>query len=451
MPKKFSDEPVEYESLGRYESQEHLNLSAQRIISSSPSDHTVIFSFYDGRFQLSLAQLRYFTFLSIDISILWPWNCFLSASVYFIKKFGAGSNLSNNYSSTMMTVSTLTSFALNSYLSTKQFANFVNRIKLGCLINFSIFIILSLIELFWPTLNSGSYFTFVMLLILLSSVGTCFQQNGCMAIVNVLGPIYAQAVMVGQAIAGVLPSIALMLSNLLYPSKSDDSNGGIVIYFVATSIITLISILLLLITNRYKDDLGTDIEHESPISSQQQPSEYVPFAVLFDKLKFIVSSIFTIFVITLVFPVFASNITSVNPNWGKLTSDNIYIPFIFLVWNLGDLAGRMVCAYPQFVISSDRKLLLYSVLRFVNVPLFFFCNLSKNKGNPIVDSDLFYILLQFTFGFTNGHNLSCCFMNVANYVDDEQKEAAGGFTTIFLSLGLAAGSIFSYLFVLIIS
>ncbi len=446
MPKNYEEIPVAYESLGRYESQEHLN-AAHRISSNSPSDNTVIFSFYNDNIQLSLSQLRYFTFLSIGISILWPWNCFLSASVYFIKKFGTGSGLSNNYSSTMMTVSTLTSFLLNSYLSTKQFANFVNRIKIGSLVNFSIFLLLSLIELFLPGLHNAGYFVFIMLLILFSSMGTCYQQNGCMAIVNVMGPIYAQAVMVGQAIAGVLPSIALMLSNLLYPGDANESSTSIVIYFFTTSIITLFSFVLLMITNRYKDDLPQDIEHESPVSE----TEYVPFKVLFAKLKFIVLSIFTVFVITLVFPVFASNITSVNPGFGKITTDAIYIPFIFLIWNLGDLAGRLACGFPQFVISSDRVLFLYSILRFAIVPFFFLCNLSKKDGDPAINSDSFYILLQFIFGFTNGHCLSCCFMNVGNYVEDEQKEAAGGFTTIFLSLGLAAGSIFSYLFVVIIS
>lgn len=443
MAKDNEHPSVAYESLGHYESQEHLDSSR----SNSQSDNTVIFSFYNDTFKLSLSQLRYITFLMIGISILWPWNCFLSASVYFIKKFGNGSGLSNNYSSTMMTVSTLTSFLLNSYLSTKQFANFVKRIKLGSLVNFIIFLLLSLIELFFPSLHNVGYYIFLMLLILLSSMGTCFQQNGCMAIVNVMGPIYAQAVMVGQAIAGVLPSISLMLSNLLYPGDANESSTSIVIYFFTTSVITLTAVILLMITNRYKDDITQDIEHESPIAEV----EYVPFKVLFFKLKYIVLSILTIFLITLVFPVFASNITSVNPDFGKLTSDAIFIPFIFLVWNLGDLAGRLACGYPKMVIASDKTLFLYSLFRFAIVPFFFLCNLSKQEGDPVVNSDFFYIFLQFIFGFTNGHCLSCCFMNVGNYVDDEQKEAAGGFTTIFLSLGLAAGSIFSYIFVMVIN
>lgn len=43
------------------------------------------------------------------------------------------------------------------------------------------------------------------------------------------------------------------------------------------------------------------------------------------------------------------------------------------------------------------------------------------------------------------------FMKVPEQLDnDDEKEAAGGFTNIFVSTGLALGSIISYVFVFII-
>ena len=43
-------------------------------------------------------------------------------------------------------------------------------------------------------------------------------------------------------------------------------------------------------------------------------------------------------------------------------------------------------------------------------------------------------------------------MIVGDYCDtDEEKEAAGGFTTVFLSTGLAVGSVLSYLLVLVVN
>ena len=63
--------------------------------------------------------------------------------------------------------------------------------------------------------------------------------------------------------------------------------------------------------------------------------------------------------------------------------------------------------------------------------------------------DVCYILLQFFFGVTNGHAISVSFMKVPDQlVSDDEKEAAGGFTNIFVSTGLAVGSVLSYLVVL---
>lgn len=73
----------------------------------------------------------------------------------------------------------------------------------------------------------------------------------------------------------------------------------------------------------------------------------------------------------------------------------------------------------------------------------------EHNGSVIVD--LCYMLLQFLFGVTNGHVISMSFMKVPEQLDnDDEKEAAGGFTNIFVSTGLALGSIISYVFVFII-
>ncbi|KAH3672841.1 hypothetical protein WICMUC_004063 [Wickerhamomyces mucosus] len=434
------NDSIHYESLNQLESDPSSNTSTPT--NQSTTQDITLFQFHS--ISLNLSDFNYITYLAVGISLLWPWNCFLSASEYFMYKFSDSPSLSNNYTSTMMTASTITSLLFNSYLSTKQQTNFYTRVKIGIIMNFVIFTILSFIELLYPTLNSFNYFIFLMLLVISTSIGTCYQQNGTMSIVNVMGPRFAQAVMVGQAIAGVLPSISLIFSNLSVNASAMSSekrigSKSIVIYFATTSLITLVAGLLFLISNNYsKESLPFEEEHEK---------RYVPFKALFEKLKFLVLSIFTVFLITLAFPVFASNIQSVHENSSSsFTKNEIFIPFIFFVWNLGDLLGRMSCSIPSLVISSDTSLFFYSLGRSGILPLFFFCNLQKSKL-PFIKSDLFYIFLQFIFGLTNGHCLSCCFMNIGDYVDDDEREAAGGFSVVWLSLGLAAGSLGSYLIV----
>ncbi|CDR43208.1 CYFA0S11e01530g1_1 [Cyberlindnera fabianii] len=439
MLMKDADNNPRYESLSRYGSPD-----------GSTHDHVVpervLLQF--GRITLTVTQLRYSSFLLLGVALLWPWNCFLSASGYFIAKFGADSPLGKNYSSTMMTVSTLTSLCFNSVLSTRQNANYSKRIFRGNALNFSCFVILALIELIDPNLHSTSYFVFIMLLVLLSSLGTALQQNGCMALANVRGPEYAQGTMVGQAIAGVLPSLSLMISELIYSGHREKSSASIVIYFAMTSVITLLAGILFVVTYKIDGEPGVSStsDEEATASSGEQNSNYVPFMTLFNKLKFIVLSIVMSFVVTLIFPIFASNVTSVHTDW-KLTSDPIFIPFAFLVWNIGDLIGRIACGYENLVITNDVKLFVYTIARFVFVPFLLMCNLDSRKGHAVIKSDTFYLLIQFLFGFTNGHSLSCAFMNVGPYVEDNEKEAAGGFSTVFLSVGLLLGSVLSYIFV----
>ncbi|KAH3688894.1 hypothetical protein WICPIJ_000114 [Wickerhamomyces pijperi] len=485
---------VHYESLPRLHEdlQGHSRSSSQSNIrqTASNSQESVIqfhqediLLFQIRNYQFKLSDLKYATYVIIGISLLWPWNCFLSASQYFMTKFQHGSTpeLSNLYTSTMMTVSTLSSLCFNSYLSTLQIGtNYSRRVAVGIVVNFVIFVMLTVLESTFPNLSSMGYFIFIMFLVLSSSVATCLQQNGTMAIVNIMGAKYAQGVMVGQAIAGVLPSIALIVSNLstatlnlkyiqegtleIMKKKkiSESSNKSIVIYFGMTCLVMIVSGILFSLVNRYQnvnellqhqkvqehvEQHGTDEE-----AQLEEEEAYVPFMVLFHKLKYIACSIFTIFIVTLVFPIFASNISSIHKGQAEggsvLYDDIIFIPFVFLIWNIGDLAGRMLCSYPSLVLTSDRAMFQYSLARFLIIPLFLFSNLPSTTDTPIINSDLFYVFVQFIFGLTNGHCLSCCFMNVGSYVDsDDEKKAAAGFTTVFLSLGLLFGSLVSYFFV----
>lgn len=440
--------------------------------------------------KVRLSQIRYLTFTCIGVSLLWPWNCFLSASGYYSDRFSDSPSLGKVYSSSMMTIFTITSTASNYYLALRQKnVHYGRRINMGLSLMIGVFILMafSCTVNFLLRMNDHVFFVLLMIMVFITSAATSLAQNGTMAMVNVLGSIYANGVMVGQAVAGILPSIALIISVLLlgnnersYKQESKNLKGenekdyGIFVYYIMTSLIALMSMLLFRWVGSYKRT-----ESYSPLPEEPREEEsndemraqettddleqntadicqtaYVPFSVLWLKLKPVVMTIFFIFCVTLAFPVFASKVESVRPNpLSKFFKKDIYIPFIFFMWNAGDLLGRVLCGMKnsRFLITSGKKLVIFSLLRIFFIPLFLTCNLYPGYKRPIINSDTWHIILQFLFGWTNGQLATSCFMTVSNYCDnDNEKEAAGGFTTIFLSVGLACGSIFSYVLVLVL-
>lgn len=387
-------------------------------------------------FTTMIKDAKCLTFLFIGIGLLWPWNCILGASQYFKHDVFLDNTIwSKIFASSMMTVSTVSSTLFNIWLAGRQHS-YSERVVRGLIWEIAVFIILSLLALFKAWFSLPFFFISIMVLVAISSVATAMTQNGIMAVANIYGPVFSQAVMVGQAVAGVLPSVVLFIISFS-SDPSRQSTGGILFYFLTTAGVSIISILL------YRmNKIGAKLIHITP---KNHIALHVPFSVHYNKLKYLVLSIFTTFVVTLIFPVFASTVLVK----GLPLTNSQFIPFIFTVWNLGDLYGRIVADWPQFRAPqfTPFKIFVYSLLRILFVPLFFIfskINSDEHMSSPIL-KDLLYTLLQFFFGLTNGHVISISFMKVPEALTtDDEKESAGGFTNIFVSTGLTLGSILSY-------
>lgn len=384
----------------------------------------------------------YLTLLFIGIGLLWPWNCILSASVYFKHDvFHDKTIWANIFTSSMMTVSTLSSMLSNVWLARRQHS-YSERVIRGLIWEILVFVALSAVTMMHSLCSLWFTFTLVMVLVAISSVATAMTQNGIMAIANVYGSEFSQAVMVGQAVAGVLPSVVLLIISF-FSNPSEQSTSGIVFYFLTTTVVAMVSVVLYRVNK-----IGSRLKNPTT-SSLASPT--IPFKTLFYKLKYLVLSIFTTFVVTLIFPVFAATVLVK----GFPLSNSQYSPFIFTVWNVGDLHGRVIADWPIF--RSPRftpfKTFVYSLWRLLFIPLFlFFCINNKSEISFPVLQDLGYTILQYAFGLTNGHVISISFMKVPEQLaTDEEREAAGGFTNIFVSTGLTLGSVVSYAFVYIIA
>lgn len=149
----------------------------------------------------------------------------------------------------------------------------------------------------------------------------------------------------------------------------------------------------------------------------------------------------------MVFPVFTQEILSVrDPSTSPRPFQKAsFIPLAFLLWNVGDLVGRLLTLVPQLrFIQYPRSLFAFSLFRIAFIPLYLLCNI-RGRGAAI-NSDTFYlIIVQFLFGLSNGWLGSNCMMGAVEWVDVDEREAAGGFMGLMLVAGLTVGSLLSFL------
>lgn len=393
---------------------------------------------------ITLRALKYTTFLLCGMANLWPWNCFLSASEYFQNTLQSSPALASNYSPTMMTVWTLVSTIFNFYVSQKQEnVDYLFRLKSGCLLQIAVFIFMS-VGVFFPKTWTTFYFVFVMLNVAISAVGACLTQVALIALVNMKGPIYANANVVGNAVSGVLPSIFMIIAVLTNKHSQNRSAEGLK-YFLTSVLVTLLAFISAKVTawqenQALNEGIASQNDTLEPVTTQMH---FIPFKHIWRPLKYIESTIILVFSITLAFPIFASSVGS------HYIPKRVFVPAIFLVWNLGDLAGRVACAWKFFVVANQKLMILYAVSRILFIPLFLLCNSMSHKEAGSIINDIFYTILQFLFGFSNGQLFSSSFMLIGRllYTDDEKK-AAGGYTALVINISLLLGSIMSYLLVL---
>jgi len=110
-----------------------------------------------------------------------------------------------------------------------------------------------------------------------------------------------------------------------------------------------------------------------------------------------------------------------------------FFSFLNLTFSVSDVLGRLVAATHSPL--SDYHLLLYSISRFMWVPLIY--GLTRDWQG--FTSDFSTILIMIGFGFTNGHVVALCTM-ASSTVQKNDRELAGFVTIACLHVGIVVGN-----------
>lgn len=406
-----------------------------------------------------IRYVEYSIFLLLGISMLWAWNMFLAAGPYFQHRFRSNKWIFDNFQAAEISVSTVTNLGSMLVLTRLQAnASYPKRIVSSLVINMAVFALLAASTA--VNTSAGVYFGFLMAMMFCTSLATGLCQNGVFAYVSGFGePRFTQGIMTGQAVAGVLPCIAQIVSVLSVQASNDDPEHGPVppgpppvqwtaalAYFLtatAISVATLFAFGYLLARNRDPERLQDSI---SSLLAEREDRKSIPLLHLLRKLIWLSGGVFVTFTVTMVFPVFTQRILSVRPpaEQPPILQPPSFIPLALLFWNIGDLTGRLITAIPSLsLVLRPRVVFALAVSRIAFVGLYHLCNL-RGEG-AIVNSDFFYlVIVQLLFGLSNGYIGSTCMIGAGVWVEEEEREAAGGFMGLCLVSGLAFGSVLSF-------
>lgn len=377
---------------------------------------------------------------------------FLAAAPYFASRFQSNAWMLANYQSSILSVATVTNLVVMFLLTNLQAgASYPRRIIWALLINIIIFSILAISTIFFVDVPAGVYFVFLLTTVLASSTATGLLQNGALAFVATFAhPSYMQAIMTGHAVAGVLPSIAQIVSVLAVPEVSATDAEPVVpppkisstsafMYFITATVVALLTLVAFTTLIRHQASRSS-----SRPSTPSQGRKIVSMPSLYRQIPFYSAAIILCFTLTMFFPVYTSQIITVRPPpTPRYLHAPIFIPLAFLVWNTGDLLGRLAAALPFSLAHRPRALFALSLARAVFLPLYALSNVAGRGA--WVSSDLFYLgVVQFGFGLSNGWLASSTMMGATEAVADEEKEATGGFMGFNLVAGLTIGSLLSF-------
>ncbi|KAJ5710382.1 hypothetical protein N7488_004538 [Penicillium malachiteum] len=402
---------------------------------------------------------EYGVFFLLGVAMLWAWNMFLAAAPYFHDRFGSSEWLATHYQSSILSVSTVTNLVTAYTLARKQEnVSYPRRVTVSLVLNVTIFTLLAFSTIALRDISASAYFSFLMVMVLGASLATGLNQNGVFAYVSGFGrEEYTQAIMGGQGVAGVLPCIAQILSVLVVSRRASSdqethaSPKSAFIYFLTATIVSVLTLFAFLYLLKKRPHTrpksrGED-EDANLVDHDDVHNKTVSLWTLFNKLRYLSIAVFLCFTITMMsFPVYTSEILSVNdPEKSRFYDPSVFIPLGFLFWNVGDLGGRILVSNPKLSLAHRPWLaFISSIARIGFVPLYLLCNV--NGRGAFVSSDFFYLfIVQLFFGITNGYLVSSCMMGASYWVADEEREAAGGFMSMMLVGGLAAGSLLSFL------
>lgn len=309
---------------------------------------------------------------------------------------------------------------------------------------------------FWNA-SPAAIFSAVIVLAVLLAISTAFFRTPIVELATSFGPDAIAAYFSGTALIALFISIGVF--GTVYISGIQGDNGGktgVVLCFVLSAVVSLLCLVAYMFLRRTdtfkrkftprkngmteRDRLlelqlrmalaqGEGVWNTTKRNLGCNVAQLWVFVVTLVRTALFFASPYLRFV-QAVFPAITTLVHPTNHDISPL----LFNTFHFLIYNLGDLAGRLLVSLPlPTILTRPTSLLSYALLRTLFVPLFLLSNIHLPGAHSThLIGDIGFITLLFIFALTNGHCSSLGFVAVG-------KGGAGKSGARVLQLWMYAG------------
>ncbi|CAH8867965.1 unnamed protein product [Trichobilharzia szidati] len=427
-------------------------------------------------------RIVYIVLFMCGLGGLLPWNFFINAQRYFDYKM-RNRSLPNDtdYSDpkhmspsqvlfgSFIAVCSLVPFALMSVanLFLMKWFNARLRFIVGSVVVFLVFLITVIIV---PIdVSANAFLGITLFSVVLLNCGSALVQSSVFSTAAVLPSESMKAVLEGQAVSGVLASVASIIS---IAAASTPTASGMAYFLIALIFIAISTVLFLMLPRNgyfryYWKGRASANPNEGESSIQRHHTDHnhhhseslepivdrQPVGVLASMRETILPGfcvLLTLLVTLSVFPAVAARIRPMNVIPGDKWTNIYFVPvLVFLSYNICDWCGRTTGGLLKWPRRNQMRLVLaLCILRFVLIPFCMFCNAQPRERLPVLfKHDVFPALLVIILGLTNGYLMTISMMHGPTFASPGNHESAGAALCIYLALGLSSGVALSVGFV----
>lgn len=428
-------------------------------------------------------KLIYIIFFWLGIGTLLPWNMFISVAAYWDSKFctlNVTKLASENISSTETTVTgceeeandlqkswggylaaasmvpNVTFLILNGFFGHKFKTQ--PRLIVSLIFVILLFVFTSIMVMVDTYTWQHTFLVVTLVSVVFINSNAAIFQGGILGVAGRFPPAYMGAVFSGQAVGGIFASGC----NVVFLALGASAQMSGFFCFITSVVFLLTSLIAYGVATRsdfyqfYLGEKAVDVKEKKPedlklLENNDQPSKVLPVKVnplsVLGRISPYGAAVFTCFFVTLgCFPAITAQVVSTmdkNTRWAS----TFFVPVgCFLLFNVGDYIGRTLAGIVQLpkpsMVGSYVTLGL-SILRFVFIPLFLFCNIRPlDRGLTYVafESDTAYIIIMMLFSISNGYVGSICMISGPQVVAPEEASTAANLMVACLGLGLGVGA-----------